>query len=220
MSTVDTFCRGKASFLAGKLSLGLLAALRCQKLLLRLRLGWRVYAQKTPCSSTVSSPKHLTAPGLEHLILKSLQQGSRIPYLSGSPSRCLVYCKISKLPGWNYGTGVPSGLFIPSLLTGAAFGRLVGQHPGETQNPILLISAPPLPPVGCLGSVGWSAKASGTGLVFCNSCVPLCRAAFQRANIIESYRSKVCLRLVAVLRDLDTNGNSPFSPQSCNCRYV
>ncbi|CAE7501483.1 Clcn7, partial [Symbiodinium necroappetens] len=45
---------------------------------------------------------------------------------------------------WNYGTGVPSGLFIPSLLTGAAFGRLVGQ-------------------------------------------------------------------LVAVLRDLDTNGNSPFS---------
>lgn len=45
---------------------------------------------------------------------------------------------------WNYGTGVPSGLFVPSLLTGAAFGRLVGQ-------------------------------------------------------------------LVAVLRDLDTNGNSPFS---------
>jgi len=27
---------------------------------------------------------------------------------------------------WTYGIGVPSGLFVPSLLTGAAFGRLVG----------------------------------------------------------------------------------------------
>lgn len=29
--------------------------------------------------------------------------------------------------GWNYGVGVPSGLFVPSLLTGSAFGRIVGQ---------------------------------------------------------------------------------------------
>jgi len=28
---------------------------------------------------------------------------------------------------WTYGIGVPSGLFVPSLLTGAAFGRIVGQ---------------------------------------------------------------------------------------------
>jgi len=28
---------------------------------------------------------------------------------------------------WNYGVGVPSGLFVPSLLTGAVFGRIVGQ---------------------------------------------------------------------------------------------
>eukprot|EP00929_Paragymnodinium_shiwhaense_P000861 TRINITY_DN101063_c0_g1_i1.p1 TRINITY_DN101063_c0_g1~~TRINITY_DN101063_c0_g1_i1.p1 ORF type:complete len:830 (+),score=149.60 TRINITY_DN101063_c0_g1_i1:103-2592(+) len=28
---------------------------------------------------------------------------------------------------WTYGLGVPSGLFVPSLLSGAAFGRLVGQ---------------------------------------------------------------------------------------------
>jgi len=28
---------------------------------------------------------------------------------------------------WTYGIGVPSGLFVPSLITGAAYGRLVGQ---------------------------------------------------------------------------------------------
>ncbi|CAJ1373994.1 unnamed protein product [Effrenium voratum] len=28
---------------------------------------------------------------------------------------------------WNYGVGVPSGLFVPSLLTGSAFGRIIGQ---------------------------------------------------------------------------------------------
>eukprot|EP00930_Biecheleria_cincta_P097551 TRINITY_DN89254_c0_g1_i1.p1 TRINITY_DN89254_c0_g1~~TRINITY_DN89254_c0_g1_i1.p1 ORF type:complete len:891 (+),score=120.35 TRINITY_DN89254_c0_g1_i1:146-2674(+) len=28
---------------------------------------------------------------------------------------------------WTYGIGVPSGLFVPSLLTGAAFGRIAGQ---------------------------------------------------------------------------------------------
>jgi len=26
---------------------------------------------------------------------------------------------------WTYGTSIPSGLFVPSLLCGAAFGRLV-----------------------------------------------------------------------------------------------
>jgi len=33
------------------------------------------------------------------------------------------YC----LACWCYGLGLPSGLFVPSLLTGAAFGRIVGQ---------------------------------------------------------------------------------------------
>eukprot|EP00931_Biecheleriopsis_adriatica_P041540 TRINITY_DN23734_c0_g2_i1.p1 TRINITY_DN23734_c0_g2~~TRINITY_DN23734_c0_g2_i1.p1 ORF type:complete len:860 (-),score=130.18 TRINITY_DN23734_c0_g2_i1:58-2637(-) len=28
---------------------------------------------------------------------------------------------------WTYGIGVPSGLFVPSLLTGSAFGRIIGQ---------------------------------------------------------------------------------------------
>merc|ERR1719265_1755011 len=28
---------------------------------------------------------------------------------------------------WCYGLGLPSGLFVPSLLTGATFGRLLGQ---------------------------------------------------------------------------------------------
>merc|ERR1719394_2246555 len=28
---------------------------------------------------------------------------------------------------WTYGLGVPSGLFVPALLGGASFGRLVGQ---------------------------------------------------------------------------------------------
>jgi len=35
------------------------------------------------------------------------------------------------ISGWNYGVGVPSGLFVPSLLTGSAFGRIVGQHLGS-----------------------------------------------------------------------------------------
>ncbi|XP_077866692.1 H(+)/Cl(-) exchange transporter 7-like [Saccoglossus kowalevskii] len=35
---------------------------------------------------------------------------------------CIYFC----LACWTYGLGVPSGLFIPSLLTGAAWGRLVG----------------------------------------------------------------------------------------------
>jgi len=41
---------------------------------------------------------------------------------------------------WTYGLGVPSGLFVPSLLTGAAFGRVVGQlmqmvPPGSASRP-------------------------------------------------------------------------------------
>merc|ERR1719251_352681 len=28
---------------------------------------------------------------------------------------------------WTYGLGVPSGLFVPALLGGASFGRLIGQ---------------------------------------------------------------------------------------------
>jgi chloride channel 7 len=36
---------------------------------------------------------------------------------------CIYYC----LACWCYGLGLPSGLFVPSLLTGAAFGRLAGQ---------------------------------------------------------------------------------------------
>ena len=42
---------------------------------------------------------------------------------------CLVYDQncYEFWRGWNYGVGVPSGLFVPSLLTGAAFGRIIGQ---------------------------------------------------------------------------------------------
>lgn len=41
---------------------------------------------------------------------------------------------------WNYGVGVPSGLFVPSLLTGSAFGRIIGQlvnnHLNSEDSPI------------------------------------------------------------------------------------
>lgn len=35
---------------------------------------------------------------------------------------CLLYFLLAC---WTYGLAVPSGLFVPSLLCGAAFGRLV-----------------------------------------------------------------------------------------------
>lgn len=40
----------------------------------------------------------------------------------------LFGCVYYTLACWTYGLGVPSGLFVPSLLSGAAFGRLLGHH--------------------------------------------------------------------------------------------
>ena len=36
---------------------------------------------------------------------------------------CIYFC----LACWTYGIGVPSGLFVPSLIIGAAYGRFIGQ---------------------------------------------------------------------------------------------
>ncbi len=49
------------------------------------------------------------------------------------------------LSTWTYGLSVPSGLFIPTLLTGAAWGRLFGvlmtvMFPDEVRVHILLCS--------------------------------------------------------------------------------
>mmetsp|Transcript_31009 Transcript_31009/g.40954 ORF Transcript_31009/g.40954 Transcript_31009/m.40954 type:complete len:814 (+) Transcript_31009:234-2675(+) len=38
----------------------------------------------------------------------------------------VFFCPYVMLACWTYGIGVPSGLFVPSLLSGAAFGRLFG----------------------------------------------------------------------------------------------
>ena len=44
-----------------------------------------------------------------------------------SPSTLIVYCLcVFLLACWTYGLYVPSGLFIPALLVGAAWGRLMG----------------------------------------------------------------------------------------------
>jgi chloride channel 7 len=43
-----------------------------------------------------------------------------------SISLCLFYILYAILTCINYGTAVPSGMFVPSLLQGAAFGRLIG----------------------------------------------------------------------------------------------
>lgn len=44
-----------------------------------------------------------------------------------SPSTLIVYCLcVFILACWTYGLYVPSGLFIPGLLVGAAWGRFVG----------------------------------------------------------------------------------------------
>ncbi|XP_048761275.2 H(+)/Cl(-) exchange transporter 7-like [Ostrea edulis] len=56
--------------------------------------------------------------------VKSLFHESKGMY---SPSTLIVYCLcVFLLACWTYGLYVPSGLFIPSLLVGAAWGRLVG----------------------------------------------------------------------------------------------
>jgi len=44
---------------------------------------------------------------------------------------CIYFC----LACWTYGIGVPSGLFVPSLLTGAAFGRICGELVREYLDP-------------------------------------------------------------------------------------
>uniref|UniRef100_A0A7S2K5L0 Chloride channel protein n=1 Tax=Zooxanthella nutricula TaxID=1333877 RepID=A0A7S2K5L0_9DINO len=54
---------------------------------------------------------------------------------------------------WTYGLGVPSGLFVPSLLGGAAFGRLVGQ----AAQGVTLLGARP----GVYALVGAAAMLSG-----------------------------------------------------------
>ncbi len=40
---------------------------------------------------------------------------------------CFVYFLLAC---WTYGTSVPSGIFVPSLLIGAAYGRIVGEVVG------------------------------------------------------------------------------------------
>lgn len=50
------------------------------------------------------------------------------PCLAGTFSPvtlALFFALYFLLACWTYGTSVPSGLFVPSLLCGAAFGRLV-----------------------------------------------------------------------------------------------
>mmetsp|Transcript_5910 Transcript_5910/g.17483 ORF Transcript_5910/g.17483 Transcript_5910/m.17483 type:complete len:805 (-) Transcript_5910:336-2750(-) len=45
-----------------------------------------------------------------------------------SPPMLLLFTVVHCLEAcWTYGLGVPSGLFVPSLLAGASFGRLIGQ---------------------------------------------------------------------------------------------
>lgn len=58
---------------------------------------------------------------------------------------------------WTYGLGVPSGLFVPALLGGASFGRLVGQ----VLNSSLGIAATP----GAYALVGAAAMMSGMGRI-------------------------------------------------------
>lgn len=50
----------------------------------------------------------------------------RTPHAWSIPHLLMFFCVYGTLTCLTYGIAVPSGLFIPSLLTGSAFGRLVG----------------------------------------------------------------------------------------------
>jgi len=58
---------------------------------------------------------------------------------------------------WTYGLGVPSGLFVPALLGGASFGRLVGQ---ALQSSSFIAAAP-----GIYALIGATAMLSGMGRI-------------------------------------------------------
>ncbi|CAE8656075.1 unnamed protein product, partial [Polarella glacialis] len=60
---------------------------------------------------------------------------------------------------WTYGLGVPSGLFVPSLLTGAAFGRFVGELLA------MLFGRGSTAPPGVYALVGAAAMLAGTARI-------------------------------------------------------
>ena len=69
---------------------------------------------------------------------------------------------------WTYGLGVPSGLFVPSLLVGAVFGRLVGQC-------LRLLSDKVAPP-GMYALVGAGASLAGMARITVSLAVILIEA--------------------------------------------
>merc|ERR1712048_1511073 len=72
---------------------------------------------------------------------------------------------------WTYGLGVPSGLFVPSLLIGATFGRLAGQLVAEV--PALHGCAHP----GVYALVGATAMLSGMARITISLAVILMEAS-------------------------------------------
>merc|ERR1719336_1745149 len=74
---------------------------------------------------------------------------------------------------WTYGLGVPSGLFVPSLLGGASFGRLIGQ---ALQGSAYIYASP-----GIYALVGATAMLSGMARI----TIPLCAILMQTTGEAE-----------------------------------
>lgn len=59
---------------------------------------------------------------------------------------------------WTYGISIPGGLFVPNLLAGAAFGRLVGQGLEICMHPVQPVSAETYALIGAAAMLGGMAR--------------------------------------------------------------